>query len=98
MKLPRHPRTDHLFHAILALKDIEECYEFFENACTIRELEEISQRFEIAQLLWFGKSYNEINHMTGASTATICRVKKCLVDENSGYQLTLKRLSQEDLK
>ena len=69
-----------------------ECDLFFEDACTIKELQEISQRFEVATLLWQGKSYNEINQITGASTATICRVKKCLVYGNSGYRIALERM------
>lgn len=93
MDLIHHAATDRLFQAILSLKTLEECYEFFEDACTIKEIQEITQRFEVAELLWQGKSYNEINQITGASTATICRVKKCLVYGNSGYKLTLDRMS-----
>ncbi len=86
--------TDRLFQAILSLKTIDECYEFFEDACTIKEIQEIAQRFEVASLLFKGKSYGEINQLTGASTATICRVKKCLVYGNSGYQIALKRMGE----
>ena len=93
MDLVHHPSTDRLFQAILSLKTLDECYEFFEDACTIKEIQEIAQRFEVAELLWQGKSYNEINQITGASTATICRVKKCLVYGNSGYKLTLDRMA-----
>ena len=88
--------VDHLFDAILTLKNKEECYEFFEDACTIKEIQEIAQRFEVATLLWQGKSYGEINQITGASTATICRVKKCLVYGNSGYKIALERMNQSD--
>ena len=93
MDLLHRKSTDRLFQAILSLRSIDECYEFFEDACTIREIEEIAQRFEVAELLWEGKSYNEINQRTGASTATICRVKKCLMYGNSGYKLTLERMN-----
>lgn len=95
MDLIRHPSVDRLFEAILSLQTKDECYEFFEDACTIREIEEIAQRFEVAELLWNGKSYNEINQTIGASTATICRVKKCLVYGNSGYRVALERMAQK---
>ena len=94
MDLLHHGATDKLFQAILSLQTVDECYEFFEDACTIKEIEEIAQRFEVAEHLWQGKSYNEINQLTGASTATICRVKKCLVYGNSGYKLALERMAQ----
>ena len=94
MDLLHHETIDRLFQAILSLKNTEECYEFFEDACTIKEIQEIAQRFEVASLLWQGKSYGEINQITGASTATICRVKKCLVYGNSGYKIALERMSQ----
>lgn len=96
MEIERKKTFDQLFHAILSLKSVDECYEFFEDACTIRELNEISQRFDVAEKLWRGKSYNEINQDTGASTATICRVKKCLMYGNSGYRLVLDRLSGQE--
>ena len=89
-------QIDELFEAILTLKSVEECYAFFEDACTIKEIQEIAQRFEVATQLWQGKSYNEINQNTGASTATICRVKKCLMYGNSGYRLVLDRMAQEE--
>ena len=91
-----HEQMNKLFEAILTLKSIDECYEFFEDACTIKELQEIAQRFEVATLLWQGKSYNEVNQATGASTATICRVKKCLVYGNSGYRIALERMNSSE--
>ena len=96
MNMLHDPNIDRLFDAILLLKNKEECYEFFEDACTIKEIQEIAQRFEVATLLWQGKSYGEINQITGASTATICRVKKCLVYGNSGYKIALERMKQSD--
>ena len=96
MKPLHNPDVDALFDAILSLKDRDECYAFFEDACTIKEIQEIAQRFEVATQLWQGKSYNEINQNTGASTATICRVKKCLMYGNSGYRLVLDRMAQEE--
>lgn len=96
MDIARHELMDQLFQAILSLETIEECYEFFEDACTIKELQEISQRFDVAKLLWQGESYNTINQKTGASTATICRVKKCLMYGNSGYRLVLDRMADKE--
>ena len=96
MERHHQKNIDRLFEAILSLKSMEECYEFFEDACTIKELQEISQRFEVAEQLWDGKSYNEVNQKTGASTATICRVKKCLMYGNSGYRLALDRIIKKE--
>lgn len=95
MALNHNNSTDRLFEAVLSLKNLEECYAFFEDAFTIKEIQDISQRFEVATLLWEGKSYQEINEVTGASTATICRVKKCLLYGNSGYELALERTIDE---
>lgn len=88
--------VERLFQGILTLKTVEECYRFFEDACTIKEIQEIAQRFEVASLLWNGKSYNEINQQTGASTATICRVKKCLMYGSSGYKVALERVNDQE--
>lgn len=95
MDLQRNAAFDKLFHAILTLNAVDECYDFFEDICTIKEIQELAQRFDVADLLWAGKSYSEINQATGASTATICRVKKCLVYGNSGYQLALERMKNK---
>ena len=74
-----HSETaDRLFDAILALKDREECYRFFEDLCTITELQAMSQRFHVAQLLRQGLVYNEVGRLSGASSATISRVNRCL--------------------
>jgi TrpR-related protein YerC/YecD len=83
---------DNLFTAILTLKNIEECYAFFEDACTIKELTEIAQRLEVAKLLDQGESYSVISTKTGASTATISRVNKCLTYGADGYKLVMDRL------
>ena len=85
---------DNLFKAILSLQNIEECYSFFEDACTIQELESIAQRFEVATLLSQGKSYVDINKLTGASTATICRVSKCVNYGEGGYKTAIDRLGE----
>ena len=81
---------DELFCAILKLKSVEDCRSFFEDVCTIKELEDISQRLEVAKQLLDGKNYQSISKETGASTATISRVNKCLNYGSGGYKLVLK--------
>ncbi len=83
---------DDLFKAVLLLETEEECYRFFEDICTIKELQAISQRFQVARLLSGKKTYNEIEEITSASTATISRVNRCLLYGADGYQLILKRM------
>ena len=80
---------DDFFGAVLKLKDIEECRKFFEDVCTIKELQDISQRLEVAKLLKDGKNYQEVSKQTGASTATISRVNKCLNYGSGGYGLVI---------
>ena len=84
------------YNAILALKTEEECHKFFEDVCTIKELQDISQRIDVADLLNKGGSYQEVSKATGASTATICRVNKCLVYGGGGYKTVLDRIEKED--
>lgn len=83
---------DKLFEAILTLEDEEDCYRFFEDICTINELHAIAQRLEVAKLLNEKKTYSEIEEMTGASTATISRINKCLVYGADGYKRVLSKL------
>lgn len=87
--------TDALFKSILKLETIEECYRFFEDICTIKEIQSISQRLEVAKLLKEGRTYSEIEKVTGASTATISRVNRCLHYGADGYKLILQRLEEE---
>ncbi|MCM1387819.1 MAG: YerC/YecD family TrpR-related protein [Bacillus sp. (in: Bacteria)] len=86
--------ADHLFEAVLALQNKEECYDFFEDICTVNELLSLSQRFEVASMLRNHKTYMEIAEKTGASTATISRVNRSLNYGNDGYQLILERLDK----
>lgn len=86
--------VDFLFEAILQLKDKTECYNFFEDLCTVNELLSLSQRFEVAHMLKDHKTYMEIAEKTGASTATISRVNRSLNYGNDGYDLIFSRLSQ----
>jgi TrpR-related protein YerC/YecD len=90
--------TDKLFEAILLLENQEECYRFFEDICTIGELKAIAQRLEVAKLLYQDATYTDIAEKTGASTATISRVKRCLYFGADGYQLVLKKLGCERTK
>ncbi len=93
----RNPEMDAFFAAILSLQTIEECYLFFEDACTIKEQQEICQRFQVAKLLESGKNYQEINSLTGASTATICRVNKCLNYGGGGYRTVIGRMKEGEM-
>jgi TrpR-related protein YerC/YecD len=86
-----------LFQAMLLLKNEEECSAFLEDLCTIRELQDLSQRLEVAEMLGTGKNYQEISKATGASTATICRVSKCLNYGSNGYKTVLGRLNETDI-
>lgn len=74
----RDELTDKLFEAILLLDNIEECYDFFEDICTISEIKAMAQRLEVARMLREGKTYTEISERTGASTATISRINRAL--------------------
>ena len=85
-----------LYMAILNLKTEDECAAFFEDICSIKELQDISQRLEVATMLHDGKNYQEVSRETGASTATICRVNKCLNYGSGGYRLALSRLNKEE--
>lgn len=90
----RTKAVEHLFEAILELKDKEECFRFFEDVCTINELLSLSQRFEVAKMLTENKTYLEIAEQTGASTATISRVNRSLNYGNDGYQMVFSRLEK----
>lgn len=90
----RTQAVDHLFEAILQLRDKEECYRFFEDVCTINELLSLSQRFEVARMLKQNKTYLEIADQTGASTATISRVNRSLNYGNDGYEMVFNRLEK----
>lgn len=86
--------VDHLFDAILCLNTKEECYDFFEDLCTVNELLSLSQRFEVAAMLRQRRTYLEIAEKTGASTATISRVNRSLNYGTDGYELIFKRLAE----
>jgi TrpR-related protein YerC/YecD len=87
---------DFLFEAILSLKDREECYRFFEDICTINEIKALEQRLQVAKMLKQGKTYIDIAHATGASTATISRVNRSLNYGSDGYNLIFERLDWKE--
>ncbi len=85
-------QVDNLFQAILKLETIEECYRFFEDICTIKEIQSIAQRLEVAKLLTLNNTYSEIEKKTGASTATISRINRSLNYGVDGYKIVFERL------
>ena len=87
---------DKLFEAVLSLNNIEECYRFFEDICTVAELKSMGQRLVVAKMLRDELTYGEIAEKTGASTATISRVKRCLNFGADGYLLVLDRLKDKE--
>ena len=90
--------VDHLFEAILTLKTPEECYIFFEDVCTVNELLSLSQRYEVAKMLREKRTYLEIADKTGASTATISRVNRCLTGGTGGYERAFAKVDAEEKK
>ncbi|WP_088036133.1 YerC/YecD family TrpR-related protein [Evansella clarkii] len=90
----RGKELDQLFEAILSLKNVEECYQFFDDLCTMNEIQSLAQRLEVARMLMDGFTYQRIEKDTGASTATISRVKRCINYGNDGYQMTLERVHE----
>ena len=92
----RTDEMDHLFDAILCLKNKEECYAFFEDVCTVNELASLSQRYEVARMLRENKTYLDIAAKTGASTATISRVNRTLNYGTDGYDMVLDRIANTE--
>lgn len=86
---------ENLYKAISLIDTVEECENFFSDICTMQELEAIAQRFDVAQKLIEGKVYTEISGETGASTATVCRVNRCIKYGNGGYKTVIDRLKEE---
>ncbi|CDH89261.1 Trp repressor-family regulator [Clostridium botulinum B str. Eklund 17B (NRP)] len=83
-----------MFKGILELENIDECYNFFEDVATINEIKSLAQRFYVAMLLKSKKTYTEIAEVTGASTATISRVNRCLNYGSNGYKVILEKLEK----
>lgn len=94
MKIGKKEKSGQLYKAILQLQNEEECYEFFQDLCTVAELKAMAQRLEVAQLLDQGFIYNDILQQTGASSATISRVNRALQYGSDGYKTVLPRLKK----
>ena len=90
----RSTQTDRLVDALLLLENREECYQLLEDLLTIREIQDLAQRLEVARLLTAKVTYNEIAHKTGVSTATISRVNRSLAYGAGGYQRILEKLEE----
>ena len=95
MKPLHNADVDALFEAVLSLRTLEECYAFFEDACTTKEILDISQRLKAARMLSSGANYADISRETGMSTATISRVSKCLEYGSGGYKTVIHRTDAE---
>lgn len=87
--------VDHLYEAILSLKDKEDCYRFFDDLCTVGEIQVMAQRWMVARMLHEGETFNAINEKTGVSSATITRVRKCLVYGAEGYARMIARQQEQ---
>lgn len=96
VKIGKKEKNGELYKAILLLKTEEECYDFFQDLCTVSELKAMEQRFEVAHLLSQGMIYNDILEKTGASSATISRVNRSLNYGNDSYREVFERLDAED--
>ncbi len=96
-KSNRKPRNERMYQAILSLRTEEECMRFFDDLCTVTELQAMEQRFQVAWLLDQGLIYNDILAETGASSATISRVKRSLQFGADGYSVAFERLKKGGL-
>ena len=94
VKIGKKEKNDQLYKAILQLQDEQECYDFFQDLCTVSELRSMEQRFEVALLLNDGMIYNDILERTGASSATISRVNRALNYGADGYKQVLPRAKE----
>ena len=94
-KMSRKPRNEMMYRAILSLKTEEDCMRFFDDLCTVTELQAMEQRFQVAWLLNQGMIYNDILAETGASSATISRVKRSLQYGRDGYAVVFENLEKE---
>ena len=97
-KIAKKEKSDRLYKAILTLETEEECYNFFQDLCTIPELRSMEQRYEVATLLNNGLIYNDILERTGASSATISRVNRSLIYGAGGYESVLEKMREQEEK
>lgn len=93
-KLPKKPRNENMYKAILTLNSVEECMKFFDDLCTVTELMAMEQRFQVASCLNDGMIYNDILAETGASSATISRVNRSLQYGHGGYEIVFERTKE----
>lgn len=92
----QNEEIDKLFEAILSLKSLEECYRFFDDLCTINEIEAFGQRLTVAKMLFAKQTYQDIEKQTGISAATISKISKSFAFGPGGYELVIKRLDNEE--
>ena len=95
-KLPKKPRNEKMYQAILSLQNVDECMRFFDDLCTVTELMAMEQRFQVAMCLNQGMIYNDILAETGASSATISRVNRSLIYGYGGYEAILDRVKEKE--
>ena len=95
-KLPKKPRNEKMYEAILSLQNLDECMRFFDDLCTVTELMAMEQRYQVASCLDKGMIYNDILAETGASSATISRVNRSLQDGRGGYAIVFDRMKEQD--
>ena len=88
----RDENVDYLFKAILKLNTVDECYDFFEDLCTVTEIKALSQRIAVAKMLRQKMVYSDIVAATGASTATISRINRCIQYGSGGYRDTIEKV------
>ncbi len=96
MKTLHTKDVDAFFNAVLSLNSLDECYRFFEDVCTVKEVLDIAQRLKAARMLKKGSNYLEVCAETGMSSATISRVSRCLEYGRGGYDLVIGRLGEEE--
>lgn len=97
-KLPKKPRNEKMYEAILSLQSVDECMRFFDDLCTVTELMAMEQRFQVAICLNQGMIYNDILAETGASSATISRVNRSLIYGSGGYESVLEKMKEQESK
>ena len=95
-KLPKKPRNEKMYQAILSLQNVDECMRFFDDLCTVTELMAMEQRFQVAMCLNQGMIYNDILAETGASSATISRVNRSLQYAKDGYAIVFDRMKEQE--
>jgi len=91
MALPKSDSVNKLFQSFLSLQTLDDCYQYFEDLCTVKEVLSMAQRLEVARMLANGESYQKVTDDTGVSSATVGRVKRCLDYGAGGYRMILDR-------